>query len=226
MTSILIVDDDVNILNLVEVHLQDAGYHVYKANDGVEALRILKGILCDLAIIDVMMPYMDGYSLTKEIHQQYDIPVILLTAKNQITDKERGYDSGTDDYLVKPFEPQELLFRIKALLRRYDKQVENSVVRLGDISINKSNYEVQIGNRTIFLPLKEFELMYFLMSHPKQVFSREHLIEQVWGLDFAGDDRTVDVHIKRLRERFSDLTDTIHIKTVRGIGYLLEDKSI
>ncbi|MGR3766297.1 response regulator transcription factor [Rossellomorea sp. NS-SX7] len=225
MTSILIVDDDINILQLVSINLSREGYHVFQAKDGTEALRILNGEACDLAIVDVMMPFMDGFALTREIRQHHDIPVILLTAKDQIEDKEEGYRSGTDDYLVKPFEPKELLFRIKALLRRYDKQPESSSIRFRGTTINKSNYEVQVGDRTILLPLKEFELLYFLAAHPMQVFSREHLIERIWGLDYEGDERTVDVHVKRLRERFSGMTDDFHIKTVRGVGYLLEAKS-
>ncbi|MCM3602882.1 response regulator transcription factor [Robertmurraya korlensis] len=224
MTNILIVDDDINILKLLDVQLSEAGYQVFEAQDGIQALRILSQITCDLAVVDVMMPYMDGYALTKEIRNKHDIPIILLTAKNQIEDKEQGFHSGTDDYLVKPFEPRELLFRIKALLRRYDKQSDGSIIRVGDTIINKKSYEVQIGSRTILLPLKEFELLYFLISSPKQVFSRDHLIEHIWGLDYEGDERTVDVHIKRLRERFSKLTEDFQIKTVRGIGYLLETK--
>lgn len=224
MTNILIVDDDINILKLLDVHLSEAGYQVFEAQDGIKALSILSNIKCDLAVVDVMMPYMDGYALTKEIRNMHDIPIILLTAKNQIEDKEQGFQSGTDDYLVKPFEPKELLFRIKALLRRYDIQPDGSIVRVGDTIINKKSYEVQIGSRTILLPLKEFELLYFLISSPRQVFSRDHLIEHIWGLDYEGDERTVDVHIKRLRERFSKLTEDFQIKTVRGIGYLLETK--
>lgn len=224
MTNILIVDDDINILKLLDVHLSEAGYQVFEAQDGIKALSILSNIKCDLAVVDVMMPYMDGYALTKEIRNKHDIPIILLTAKNQIEDKEQGFHSGTDDYLVKPFEPKELLFRIKALLRRYDIQPDGSIVRVGDTIINKKSYEVQIGSRTILLPLKEFELLYFLISSPRQVFSRDHLIEHIWGLDYEGDERTVDVHIKRLRERFSKLSEDFQIKTVRGIGYLLETK--
>lgn len=222
MTNILIVDDDIHILELVGIHLSDAGFSVHKAKDGVEALTILGKERCDLAIVDVMMPFMDGYSLTKEIRKKYDIPIVLLTAKSQIEDKEKGFQSGTDDYLVKPFEPKELLFRIHALLRRYHLQPDESINHIGNTTINKKSYEVQIGERTILLPLKEFELLYFLTSHPTQVFSREHLIEQVWGMDYEGDERTVDVHIKRLRERFSKLTDDFQIKTVRGVGYSLE----
>jgi two-component system, OmpR family, response regulator len=222
MTNILIVDDDINILRLVDVLLSEAGYLVFQAQDGIEALKILSNNKCDLAVVDVMMPFMDGYALTKEIRSEYDIPVVLLTAKNQIEDKEQGFQSGTDDYLVKPFEPKELLFRIKALLRRYDKQLDESIIRLGNTTINKHSYEVQVADRTLFLPLKEFELLYFLILNPMKVFSRNQLIEQIWGFEYDGDERTVDVHIKRLRERFSKLTDDFQIKTVRGVGYLLE----
>ncbi|WP_010677591.1 response regulator transcription factor [Bacillus timonensis] len=222
MTTILLVDDDPNILQLVRIHLSDQGYHVLEAKDGMAALDLLKKETCDLAVVDVMMPYMDGYTLTKEIRALFDIPIILLTAKSQIEDKEQGFESGTDDYLVKPFEPKELSFRIKALLRRYENKEDEEILQLGDVIINKKSYDVQIGSRTFLIPLKEFELLYYLISNPKQVFSREHLIEQIWGMDFQGDERTVDVHIKRLRERFSKLTNDFQIKTVRGVGYMLE----
>ncbi|MGE7982056.1 response regulator transcription factor [Solibacillus sp. NPDC093137] len=222
MTTILIVDDDINILQLVKIHLAETGFKVVQAKDGTQALAVLNREVCDLAVIDVMMPFMDGYALTKVIRKKYDIPVILLTAKNQIEDKEEGYKSGTDDYLVKPFEPKELQFRIEALLRRYDKQSDETVIHLGSTTINKKSYEVQIGERTILLPLKEFELLYFLATNSMQVFSRAQLIQHIWGVDFEGDERTIDVHVKRLRERFSKLTDDFHIKTVRGVGYSLE----
>lgn len=222
MPNILIVDDDINILNLVEIHLSQQGYIVLLAKDGMEALKILQKQQCQLVVVDVMMPYLDGYELTKEIRKKYDIPVIILTAKNQMEDKEQGFQAGTDDYLVKPFEPKELAFRVRALLRRYDKQQDDSVIQIGSTIINKKSYMVQIADRTIILPLKEFELLDFLFRNPMQVLSRNHLIEQVWGVEYEGDERTVDVHIKRLRERFSNLTDDFQIKTVRGVGYLLE----
>ncbi|WP_182200211.1 response regulator transcription factor [Paraliobacillus salinarum] len=224
MATILIVDDDVHILDLVTINLTQAGYQVVQAKDGIEALAKLKQQKCDLAVVDIMMPFMDGYNLTKEMRKKYDIPIILLTAKNQIEDKEEGFKAGTDDYVVKPFEPKELIFRIQALLRRYGKQEDETIIRLGNTTINQKNYEVQIGQQTTLLPLKEFELLHYLASHPMQVFSREQLIEQIWGADYEGDDRTVDVHIKRLRERFSKITADFQIKTVRGIGYLLEEK--
>lgn len=224
MVTILLVDDDKYILNLVEVHLVEEGYRVYKATDGMQALNLMKDHSFDLAVVDVMMPFMDGFELTKEIRKMYDIPIILLTAKDQIEDKEEGFASGTDDYLVKPFEPKELIFRIKALLRRYDKFDDDTIIGIGRTKIDKRSYEVQVGDRTFLLPLKEFELLHYLMSHPRQVLSREQLIESVWGIDYDGDERTVDVHVKRLRERFSKLTDDFHIRTVRGIGYSLEVK--
>ncbi|MFB9974679.1 response regulator transcription factor [Allobacillus sp. SKP2-8] len=225
MKTILVVDDDINILQLVSIHLTEAGYHVVQAKDGTDALKILHKEQCDLAVVDVMMPFMDGFALTREIRREFDIPVILLTAKDQINDKEEGFKSGTDDYLVKPFEPKELIFRIEALFRRYDSHADDdSKIRFGNTMINKQTYEVQIDDRTILLPLKEFELLYFLASNPMHVFSREHIIEHVWSWDYEGDERTVDVHIKRLRQRFSNLTDDFQIKTVRGIGYSLEAK--
>lgn len=224
MVTILLVDDDKYILNLVEVHLVEEGYRVYKVTDGMQALNLMKDHSFDLAVVDVMMPFMDGFELTKEIRKMYDIPVILLTAKDQIEDKEEGFASGTDDYLVKPFEPKELIFRIKALLRRYDKFDDDTIIGIGRTKIDKRSYEVQVGDRTFLLPLKEFELLHYLMSHPRQVLSREQLIESVWGIDYDGDERTVDVHVKRLRERFSKLTDDFQIRTVRGIGYSLEVK--
>lgn len=224
MSNILVVDDDFHILELVSIHLQEHGYTIFKAKDGIEALDILKREVCHLAIVDVMMPFMDGFTLTRKIRKNYDIPIILLTAKDQIEDKEEGFEAGTDDYLVKPFEPKELVFRVQALLRRYDKENDLSVVRIGKTTINKETFEVGISNRTILLPLKEFELLYLLMSNPGQAFTRAQLIEQIWGTDYTGDVRTVDVHIKRLRERFYELTDDFKIKTVRGVGYALESK--
>ena len=222
MANILIADDDIHILELVSIHLTEAGHHVFQAKDGTDALEIVNEEACDLAVIDIMMPFMDGYTLTKEIRNKYDIPIILLTAKGQIEDKEEGFSSGADDYLVKPFEPKELTFRIDALLRRYNKSFYESIIYLNHTAINQNNYEVQIGEQTFLLPLKEFELLSFLASNPMKAFSREHLIEQIWGTDFEGDDRTVDVHVKRLRDRFSKITNDFQIKTVRGVGYVLE----
>jgi len=217
---ILAVDDDIKLLDLVTIHLTRAGYDVIKAMNGVEALDLIEDDLPDLAVVDVMMPEMDGYTLTKHLRDM-DIPVLLLTAKGEIEDKEAGFLAGSDDYLVKPFEPKELLFRIQAILRRYDKTV-HMVIEIGSMTINRQSYEVQIGKRTLFLPLKEFELLSVLASRVNQVFTRDMLIERVWGLDYEGDDQTLNVHIKRLREKFRKHAEDIQIKTIRGVGYKLE----
>lgn len=221
MKKILVVDDDKNLLNFIHIHLKNDGYSVIEAEDGRQALSKLKETPADLAVVDVMMPFMNGLSLTKEIRKIYDIPIIILTAKGEIDDKEEGFSAGTDDYLVKPFEPKELIFRIEALMRRYTEKSEESVIRVGEVLINPLNYSIEIGDKTFMLPSKEFELLYLLAKHPDQVFSREQLIDQIWGLDYEGDTRTVDVHIKRLRGRFKHMTHTFSIQTVRGVGYSL-----
>lgn len=222
MTKILVADDDPNILKFITINLTDAGYDVLGATDGRDALRKLENEACQLAVVDIMMPYMDGLSLIKEMRKTLDIPIIILTAKGQIDDKEKGFEAGTDDYLVKPFEAKELLFRIEALLRRYNIDTDKQVIQLGDVHIDVDKYVVTVNKKTLKLPLKEFELLHMLAIHPDQVFTREQLIEGIWGIDFEGDNRTVDVHIKRLRTRFNNLTDAIQFTTVRGVGYTLE----
>lgn len=222
MTKILVADDDPNILKFIMINLTDAGYEVIGATDGRDALRKLENEVCQLAVVDIMMPYMDGLSLIKEMRKTMDIPIIILTAKGQIDDKEKGFEAGTDDYVVKPFEAKELLFRIEALLRRYNIDTDKQVIQVGDVHIDTDKYMVTVNKKTLKLPLKEFELLHVLANHPDQVFTREQLIESIWGIDFEGDNRTVDVHIKRLRTRFNNLTDAIKFTTVRGVGYTLE----
>lgn len=223
MISILVVDDEADIRNLVSHYLKKENFTTIEAANGEEALEKLAEEACDLAIVDVMMPVIDGYELTKDIREYYDIPIILLTAKDQIEDKEKGFISGTDDYIVKPFDPRELIFRVKALFRRYDKNTDH-IITFGSTKINQKNYEVEVDNKVFILPLKEFELLSLLASHPEQVFSRNQIIERIWGFDYEGDERTVDVHIKRLRERFSSVTDDFSIKTIRNVGYMIEIK--
>lgn len=220
MNTILVVDDEKDIVNLVSIHLTRHNYQVMKATRGDEALKLIENKLPDLAIVDVMMPHMDGITLTKEL-REFNIPVLLLTAKGELDDKKTGFLAGADDYVVKPFEPEELVFRISAILRRYDRSVD-SVINVGDVTINQKSYEVSIQSKTLLLPLKEFELLSVLASRPNHVFSRNVLIERVWGIDFTGDDQTINVHIKRLREKLTPLTDSIQITTVRGVGYKLE----
>lgn len=218
---ILIADDDPHIRELLGFYLRKERYVLLEATDGAEALELLENHLVHLAVVDVMMPNKDGWELCKEIREQYDIPVIMLTARGELHDKEKGFLAGTDDYLVKPFEPKELVFRIKALLRRY-QTVSSETIHIGDTFIDRNSYEVQVQGQTIPLPLKEFELLSQLAGYPNKTFTREQLIDAIWGPDFEGDNRTVDVHIKRLRSRFQPLTNDFVITTVRGMGYKLE----
>lgn len=221
MLKILVVDDDPNILELVSIQLTKAGYLVQKASNGNDALQLIEEEYPDLAVVDVMMPGMDGYTLTREIRSFTDIPVLLLTAKGELEDKEKGFLSGSDDYVVKPFEPKELQFRINAILRRYDKAVD-AFIQAGPLKINRQSYEVSVGSKTLLLPLKEFELLSVLASRPSHVFTREMLLERVWGYDYEGDEQTLNVHIKRVRQRLEKLTDKVMILTIRGVGYKLE----
>lgn len=221
MISILVVDDDPHLRKLVRVYLEQNGYLVTEAPDGEAASDILLNQTIDLAIVDLMMPNKDGFQLAGEVREDYDIPIIMLTARGSITDKAKGYQAGTDDYMVKPFEKEELLFRVQAILRRYDR-AGSQTIRLNEMTLDKRSYEVKIGTTTMLLPLKEFELLYYLASFPNRTFTRDELIRHVWGMDFEGDDRTIDVHVKRLRERFKRYSDAFTITTVRGIGYKLE----
>ncbi|GFZ78308.1 DNA-binding response regulator [Paenibacillus marchantiophytorum] len=220
-THILVVDDDAHIRELLRFLFSKEGYTVFEASDGVQASAILEVEQVHLAVVDVMMPLKDGLDLCSDIRSTYDIPVMLLTAKGELEDKEKGFQSGTDDYMVKPFEPKELLFRARALLRRY-QLVSSEIISLNRTIINRKSYEVTVGDETLLLPLKEFQLLAQLASHPGRIFTREQLIQMLWGTDYEGDNRTIDVHIKRLRERFYDISHDFVITTVRGLGYKLE----
>ncbi|MGF7049528.1 DNA-binding response OmpR family regulator [Paenibacillus sp. DS2015] len=221
MKNLLIADDDHHIRTLLRHVLTREGYLVLEAADGREAIQKLKEATVDLAIVDIMMPHVDGLQLCQYIRGTYDIPIILLTARQQLSDKEQGYLHGTDDYVTKPFEPEELLYRIKALFRRYSIASDDKI-RLNRLVIDRKNYEISDGNDVLLLPVKEFELLAQLAQYPGRLFSRSELIELVWGTDYEGDERTVDVHIKRLRQRFIDYQDDFIIRTVRGIGYKVE----
>ncbi|MCK9860777.1 MULTISPECIES: response regulator transcription factor [Paenibacillus] len=223
MYHLLLADDDPNIRALVRFVMTREGYQVFEAQDGAEAVEVMRREPVNLAIIDVMMPRIDGFELCEYIRERYDIPIIMLTAKDQLSDKEQGYLRGTDDYVTKPFEPEELLFRVKALFRRYN-QVSHDIIRMNRITIDRKNVEVTDGQSVLLLPMKEFELLAQLAQYPGRLFSREELIRLVWAADFEGDDRTVDVHIKRLRQRFADYAEDFTIQTVRGIGYKVEVK--
>ncbi|GGP12596.1 DNA-binding response regulator [Oceanobacillus neutriphilus] len=224
MAKILIVDDDTHIRELVGLLLRNEGFQVYEASDGIKALKKLESVQVDMVILDIMMPNMDGWELCQELREFYDFPVLMLTAKRETSQKLKGFDMGTDDYLVKPFEPLELAARVKALLKR--SQISTSqTIQIGNLHLNKKTYEVKFQAEEFILPLKEFELLFLMASYPGKTFTREQLIEEIWGYDYEGDERTVDVHIKRLRSRFSTKDNDFEIKTVRGLGYRLEMQS-
>lgn len=219
--KILVVDDDLNIQQLVAIHLGNEGYTVFRATDAEEALLLLEDQRVDLAIVDVMMPGMDGFELTRILTRDLEIPVILLTAKDQLEDKEKGFLSGTEDYVVKPFEPKELLFRVAVVLRRSERSVQENL-EAGNVRINRTNFEVFIGNETVILPLKEFEILSLLVSRANLATPRGLLMEYVWGEDHEVSEMTLNTHINRIRDRLKRYGATIELQTLRGIGYKLE----
>lgn len=221
MTKILIVDDDPNIRELAGHFLRNEGFDIHEAGDGEEALRVLESVKADMVILDIMMPNMDGWELCRELRAFYDCPLLMLTAKGETSQKVKGFDLGTDDYLVKPFEPAELVARVRALLKRYKISLSQKVC-VGELTLDRKTYEVIDGGDSLILPLKEFDLLFKLASYPGKTFSREQLIEEIWGYDYEGDERTVDVHVKRLRGRFPEKQYHFKIATVRGLGYRLE----
>jgi DNA-binding response OmpR family regulator len=221
VVNILIVDDDPHIRELVRHFLRNEGFEVHEAADGAEALKKLESVKADLVILDIMMPNMDGWQLCRELREHYDFPLLMLTAKGETAQKIKGFQLGTDDYLVKPFEPLELVVRVKALLRRY-RIAASQTVQLGEVTLDRKSFEVIVEGKSTTLPLKEFELLFKLASYPGKTISREQLIEEIWGYDYEGNERTVDVHINRLRERFPEDRHSFRIATVRGLGYRLE----
>ena len=221
MSKIMIVDDDPYIRELVSALLKNNGFEPCEAKDGQDALEYTMYENPELAIIDLMMPNMDGYMLCRKLRQYYEnMPILMLTAKGDLSAKGKGFEAGTDDYLVKPFEGDELIMRVKALLRRY-KIEASQVIQIGSLTIDKNSFT--ISNEVI--PRKEFELLFKLAGFPGRTFSRDQLIESVWGYDFDGNERTLDVHIGRLRERFPSEVSEIKITTIRGLGYRLEVES-
>jgi DNA-binding response OmpR family regulator len=221
MSKALIVDDDPHIRELARVFLRDEGFDTYEASDGLEALSKLETIKVDIVILDIMMPNMDGWELCRQLRESYDIPLLMLTAKGETNDKIQGFQLGTDDYLVKPFEPLELVMRVKALLKRY-RIAASQTVQIGELVMNRKTYEITVNGESLTLPLKEFELLFKLASYPGKTISRDQLIEDIWGYDFEGNERTLDVHINRLRERFPEDQHSFRIRTIRGLGYRME----
>lgn len=223
MPKVLIVDDDAHIRELVGLFLKKEGFELFEAADGIMALQLIEKIKMDIAVIDVMMPNMDGWELCRELRGFSEIPILMLTAKGETSQKVKGFGLGVDDYLVKPFDPIELVVRVKALLKRYNITVSQSIT-IGKFTLNRHSHEISFMEQDFTIPLKEFELLFKLASYPGKTFSREALIEDIWGYDYEGDERTVDVHIKRIRERFTELEFPFRIQTIRGLGYRLEVK--
>lgn len=217
--KVMIVDDDPNIVELIKLYVEKEGYRTKGFEGGNDALEAFDTSY-DLVLLDIMMPEVDGYEVLREIRKISDIPVIMITAKGDTFDKVLGLELGADDYLVKPFDPKELMARIKAVIRRTkpDHQDEE-VVRLENLVVDRRDYVVTYRGQKLELPPKELELLYHLARHPNRVFTREQLLDQIWGYDFIGESRTVDVHIKRLREKLGREDDPWEIKTVWGVGY-------
>lgn len=223
--KVLVVDDDVNICELVRLYLEKDGYEVVVAYNGIKAVEVFKDATPNIVVLDIMLPGMDGWQVCREIRKVSGIPIIMLTAKGETFDKVLGLELGADDYVVKPFDPKELVARVKAVLRRYEhKEMDVQEIIYPNLVVNKSNYTIKVSGIDMELPPKELELLFFLACNPNKVFTREQLLEHVWGFDFYGDSRTVDVHVKRLREKIEIENQKWQLKTVWGVGYKFEVK--
>ena len=224
--KILVVDDDRNICELLRLYIEKEGFTVVIANDGRQALEVFESDKPDLIMLDIMLPELDGWQVCREIRKKSQCPIIMLTAKGEVFDKVLGLELGADDYVVKPFEAKEVVARIKAVLRRFGKNGDDLVkeVHYDKLSINLTNYELKVNGKVVDTPPKEMELIYHLASNPNRVFTRAQLLDEVWGFDYYGDSRTVDVHVKRLREKLEGVSDKWALKTVWGVGYKFEVK--
>jgi len=223
--QVLVIDDDPNIGQLIKLYLEKEGYVVRHYLNGQEGIDAFKSNPPHIVVLDIMLPGIDGWEVCRQIRKMSEIPIIMLTAKGEVFDKVLGLELGADDYIVKPFEPKELIARTRAVLRRY-KITPNTEQKscYPNLIVNLADYSVAYCGRLLELPPKELELLYFLASHPNRVFTREQLLEQIWGFEYYGDSRTVDVHIKRLREKLNQHEDIWQIKTVWGVGYKFEVK--
>lgn len=225
--KILIVDDDENICELLRLYLEKDGFTTFVAHDGGQALSAVQINKPDLILLDIMMPVLNGWQVCREIRKTSNVPIIMLTAKGETPDKVLGLELGADDYITKPFDSKEVVARIKAVLRRTsenDKSDGMREVRYENLRINITNYELEVNGEQIDTPPKELELVYHLASNPNRVYTRDQLLDEVWGFDYYGDSRTVDVHIKRLREKLEGISDKWSLKTVWGVGYKFEVK--
>ncbi len=224
-TTILVIDDDINICEMLRVYYENEGYEVKTANDGAEGLNAFKLYEPDLVLLDIMLPKKDGWQVCREIREISSKPVIMITAKGDVFDKVLGLELGADDFVVKPFDMKELSARVKAVLRRYsakDTKEDDEVIKFDNIEVSLQKYELKIKGKSVDIPPKELELFYFLAQNYNRVFTRDQLLDKVWGFDYLGDSRTVDVHVKRLREKLEGVSDKWILKTVWGVGYKFE----
>ena len=227
IAKILVADDDKNICELLKLYLEKENYEAIVANDGEEALRLFELETPDLILLDVMMPKLDGWQVCREVRKRSECPIIMITAKGETFDKVLGLELGADDYVVKPFEPKEIIARIKAVMRRTGKiSAEQNVkeVVYDKLSVNMMKYELKVDGKVIDTPPKELELLFHLASNPNRVYTRDQLLDEVWGFEYYGDSRTVDVHVKRLREKLEGVSEKWNLKTVWGVGYKFELK--
>jgi len=221
VVRVLVVDDHAQIRRLMAIYLEREGFDVCQAEHGREALLLLEKQAVDLAVVDVMMPKVDGYELVEQLRRaSFSLPVLMVTAKDTFSDKKRGFEAGVDDYLTKPVDMDELVLRVKALLRRAKINSERRIV-MEELVLDSDTLSVQAPDRDIALPKKEFQLLFKLLAYPKRIFTRQELLDDIWGYDSEVDERTVDVHIKRLRDKFADCSE-FEIVTVRGLGYKAE----
>ncbi len=224
--KILVVDDDLNICELLRLYLEKEDYTVVIANDGASAVSTFNAENPALVLLDIMLPKLDGWQVCREIRKFSEVPIIMLTAKGEVFDRVLGLELGADDYVVKPFDAKEVLARIKAVLRRSASSMADEVkeVHYDKLSINLTNYELRVNGVQVDTPPKEMELIFHLAKNPNRVFTRDQLLDEVWGFDYYGDSRTVDVHIKRLREKLDGVSDKWELRTVWGVGYKFETK--
>ena len=222
--KILIVEDEANIRELLRLYLEREGYTVLEAENGVEGIKKWKSDKPDMLLLDVMMPVMDGWEVCREIRAESDVPIIMLTAKGETADRVSGLEMGADDYIVKPLEMPEVIARVRAVFRRIAPDDAPEKLSFDNLVIDKQAYDLVIKGKRVDAPPKEIELLYFLASSPNRVFTRAQLLEEVWGFDYFGDTRTVDVHVKRLREKLEGVSDKWELKTVWGVGYKFETK--
>lgn len=225
--KIMVVDDDSNICELLRLYLEKEGYEAIIAENGVRALELFQKETPDLILLDVMMPQLDGWQVCRELRKSSQVPIIMLTAKGEVFDKVLGLELGADDYVVKPFETKEVMARIKAVLRRsgVDGQKKPKEVRFDKLSINMETFEMRVDGKPVDTPPKEMELIYHLASNPNRVFTRNQLLDEVWGYEYFGDSRTIDVHVKRLREKLNGVSDQWTLKTIWRVGYKFEVKT-